>query len=267
MRASQGRDRPLKVGIIGFGAIGREVLRILRSERCEPAAVLVREAREDMPGIRFVHALADFLAADHDVIVECAGQTALRDCAVAVLSAGIDLVPASMGVLADDAFRGAVARASAQGRGPVRIPGGAMAGIDGLVAARAIGIDRVLYRGTMPAGSLKRVGSGELPAAVHALVFAGTAREAVSRFPKNANLAATIALAGVGFDRTRVELFVDPVATHNIHELEAEGVFGQLHVTVSGPRICEASASSRIVPGSLAHAALGSTYSLLPGEQ
>ncbi|CPL54796.1 L-aspartate dehydrogenase [Bordetella pertussis] len=82
----------------------------------------------------------------------------------------------------------------------------------------------------------------------------------MARFPKNVNLTGTIALAGIGFDRTRVEMLIDPDATANVHELLARGEFGDFHARVSGLRISESSPSSRIVAGSLAQAALGSGF-------
>lgn len=135
---------------------------------------------------------------------------------------------------------------------------GAIPGIDGLVAARHVGIDSVLYRGTVPPQGLE--GVGPVQGQDKVLVFRGTAREAVSRFPKNVNLTGTIALAGIGFDRTRVEVWVDPIAKTNLHELYAEGTFGKFSVSISGVRIAPGSPSSRLVTGSLVQAALGSNY-------
>ncbi len=85
----------------------------------------------------------------------------------------------------------------------------------------------------------------------------------MNRFPKNVNLTGTIALAGIGFDRTRVEVWVDPTATTNLHELHAEGAFGKFSVSINGVRIAPGSPSSRLVAGSLVQAALGSNYTSL----
>jgi aspartate dehydrogenase len=64
------------------------------------------------------------------------------------------------------------------------------------------------------------------------IFFRGSAREAVYRFPANANVAAISALAGIGFDRTNVELVADPNIGENCHHLTACGDFGALHIKV-----------------------------------
>lgn len=260
----------LTIGLIGYGAIGRSVQAIVAgSTHCKLAAILTRSPVQDAAGVPVVHALEQLLGLQCNVVIECAGQAALRSYAVGVLESGSDLVVASVGALVEDGLRRDVVGAAARGGSVVRIPSGAMVGIDGLAAARLVGLDTVTYCGTMPPHALKNFESAA-PIESSTLVFDGTAREAVSRFPKNANLTGTIALAGLGFDATRVQLVLDPQATANVHELTASGAFGSFHVKVCGNRISESSPSSRIVPGSLVQAALGSGFSRLvpqPGDE
>jgi aspartate dehydrogenase len=87
------------------------------------------------------------------------------------------------------------------------------------------------------------------------VVFEGNAREAAQRYPKNANVAATIALAGIGFEATRVRLLADPAAGSNVHVLEAQGAFGRLAAEASATPL-PGSTSSAIVAGSLVRAVL-----------
>ncbi len=253
----------LSVGIIGFGALGSAACELIsRDGRARVAGVFARRVQRPREGLCVVRSLDELLALRPGVVIECAGQQALRDYGLRVLASGAHMVTASVGALADDGFRRELLAAGVASGAQMRIPSGAMVGIDGLAAARHTGLDNVTYRGTMPPHALKNYESAtELTG--RTLVFEGNAREAVARFPKNANLTGTIALAGIGFGNTRVEIYVDPAATANIHELQASGEFGRFDIKVSGNRISDASPSSRIVAGSLVQAALGSSFTLI----
>src|SRR5690606_34624506 len=140
-----------------------------------------------------------------------AGHEALSQYGVAALNQGSDLVIVSIGALAhDDLWQELQAAAT---RSKIILPAGAVAGIDALSAARRGGLDAVSYSARKPPASL----SSELPSDRETIVFEGSAREAALKFPKNANVAATIALAGIGFDATRVRIVADPGVTENIH--------------------------------------------------
>jgi len=219
-------------------------------------------------GTRHETQLPELLQARPDVVIECAGQAALRDYGPAVLRAGIDLVPASVGLLADDAVLDAFGEASRAGGGHLRLASGAVAGIDAIIAARRLGLDTVRYRFVMsPAAWGHAADEAERIAGATAsqhVAYRGNAREAALRFSKHANVTATIALAGVGFERTEVEIVVDTQAVANRHEIEARGEFGELSIAVQGRRISESSPSSRLVAGSLFSAAVGSGCATLP---
>jgi len=237
---------PERVALIGFGAIGRAVAEGLLADAAGPAlvGVLVRpgrvdEARRALPaGVAVAATLPELLALGPDLVVECAGQEAVRALGEEVLAAGPDLMVISTGALAEARVHDRlVARARAAGS-RVLVPAGAIAGLDGLGALRLAGLTRVTYvsvkppeawRGT-PAEDSVDLGALREPA----IVFEGSAREAALAFPKNANLAATVALAGLGLDATRVRLVADPAASGNTGRIEAESAIGTMRVEMAG---------------------------------
>ena len=253
----------LSIGLIGFGALGGSIHRILGTiSGCRVSGVFTHARVDSLSDDLQAESFEQFLEMGHDVIVECAGQAALKQYGLAVLKSGAHLVTASVGSLVDDELRNGLLKAASESGVSVRLPSGAMVGIDGLAAARHVGIESAVYRGTMHPDALRNYES-DAAIAGRTKIYVGTARDAVARFPKNANLTGTIALAGIGFDRTKVELYLDPALTANMHELEVHGDFGHFQVQVVGKRISDASPSSRIVAGSLAQAALGSSFTTL----
>lgn len=198
----------MSIALIGRGAIGSWL-----EARITPSPIMVRRG-DALPMV--------------DVVVEAAGHGALETYGVAALKQGSDLVIASIGALAHEELWERLQAAARRSR--ILLPAGAIAGIDALSAARRGGLDSVRYSSRKPPGSL----SDTLPTDRESMVFEGNAREAALQFPKNANVAATIALAGIGFEKTEVHIIADPTLTQNVHVLEASGAFGTLSMTISG---------------------------------
>jgi aspartate dehydrogenase len=198
----------MKIALIGLGAIGSWI-----ADRLDAEPVIVRRG-DALPMT--------------DVVVEVAGHSALAQYGAAALEQGSDLVIASIGALADDALWLSLQRAAT--RAKILLPAGAVAGIDALAAARLGGLDSVRYSSRKPPASL----SAALPPDCESIVFDGNARDAALQFPKNANVAATIALAGIGFENTEVRIIADPTLTQNVHVLEARGAFGSFSMTIAG---------------------------------
>ena len=232
--------------VIGFGAIGRMVVDELDNAG-GPAAVcgvLVRPSR--LAGTRaalperitVLTDVVDALRLDPDLIVECAGQGAVIDFGEEILAAGCDFMVIAIGALADDDLRARLTEA-AQGTGArLTLPAGAIAGIDGLAALRLGGLDQVRYISIKPPVAWKGTpadGPYDLDAmTAKTTIFTGPARDAARLYPKNANIAAIVALAGLGLDETEIELVADPAVTDNIGRIEAEGRYGRLSVELSG---------------------------------
>ena len=219
----------VRLAIIGYGAITDEVVRVLaeRDQLASLAAVLVRpgrldEARDKAAGrFRVFAKLDELLAAGPDIVAECAGHGAMRDYAVEILRAKVPLICSSVGVLADKAFAAALPNTD-----KLLIPSGAIAGVDGLLAARTAGLKEARYTSIKPPAAWIGTPAEAKVGKARTVLFEGTAREAALCYPKNVNVGVTVALAGLGMDRTRVSLVSDPQASGPLGIIEASGDFG-----------------------------------------
>lgn len=230
-----------EIGVIGHGAMARYLGARLQGSAARLVAVLARPGREaaarEALGVAAV-TTAEELAARADLVVDCAGHEGLRAHGAALLAAGCPVITLSLGALADEALHAALTQAAARGGTHLRLASGAIGGLDALSAAAVGGLDRVRYTGTKPPtgwrGSPAEAVLDLDRLTAPATHFEGSARDAALRYPKNANVAAAVALAGLGFDATQVRLVADPATTRNTHRIEAEGAFGRLNVTISG---------------------------------
>lgn len=228
----------MRLGIIGFGNIATTLLERLPamlpaplenlSVLCLPGSLenVRHSLAQDFAGaaveIAVVASAEALLSCKPDLVIECAGHAAIVSHVAPVLRAGIDVVMVSIGALSDAGLDVELRAAARAGGAHLILPAGAVGGIDLLSALGAAGALEVTYRGTKPpaawAGTPAQdvVDLGAL--SKKTVFFTGNAREAASAFPKNANVAATLALAGAGFEATKVQLAADPAALGNVHE-------------------------------------------------
>ncbi|MFV3077354.1 aspartate dehydrogenase [Niveispirillum fermenti] len=215
--------------MIGYGAIGAEIAATLDriGEADSLVATLVRPGREAPAAVADADAL---LAARPGIVLECAGHGAVAEYGPAVLRAGIDLVISSVGALADPVLAGRLREAEQAGGGRALLPAGAIAGLDGLVAARLMGISQATYTSYKPPHAWRGTAAEKVLDLDHAeperTFFQGSAREAALAYPKNANVSVAVSLAGIGLDRTRVRLVSSRHVTDPLGVIEAEGEFG-----------------------------------------
>jgi aspartate dehydrogenase len=230
----------VKIALIGNGSIAKLVAQFCatRANRLQVVAALgLPSEKTSAGGYPLVHTLPDLLAFAPDIVVECAGHSAVAAYAAPVLDAGYNLIIVSTGSLADAMLWNAVRAAAERSTARVKLVAGALPGIDALSAAKLAGLTKVKLRSTKPPQAWK----GTPAEKTHNLdavtgptvIFAGNAREAALNFPKNANVAATAALAGIGFEATTVELVADPGVIQNVHRLEAEGAFGAMTLQIN----------------------------------
>jgi aspartate dehydrogenase len=226
----------VRIGLAGFGNVGQELARRLTANII-PEAGLAAAAARDLAKARVNAAkfspapeivpLAE-LSARSDIVVECATAESFPEIARTVLTAGKYLIAVSAGGVPNCPEMTELARAHG---GRVRIASGAMPGLDIIRCAAEGGITRVHLRSRIKPDSMTReryvLDRGHdfaaQPPAAPVKVFEGSAGEAAAAFPRHFNVAVSLSLAGIGFDRTTVEVWADPGIPGAIHHIEVEG--------------------------------------------
>ena len=236
----------LKIAMIGCGAIGAGVLELVRGDPdlLVETVVLPPGAHEQAgcalaayaPQARVATQLED--TDRPDLVVECAGHAAIEQHVLPALARGIPCLVTSVGALSAPGMVQRLEQAARQGKTQVQLLSGAIGGIDALSAARVGGLESVVYTGRKPPQAWKGTPAErdiDLDALTDArCVFDGSAEQAAQLFPRNANVAATLSLAGLGLQKTRVRLYADPAVTENVHHVEARGAFGSFELTMRG---------------------------------
>ncbi len=248
------QEDSLKLGVIGYGAISRFLIEQLKSEPDIEIVSVFAVPAVDAGQVRAAHSIEELLRSGPDMVVECAGHEALRQCGAAVIEAGKDLLVASVGALADPALEKSLRDASKSG-GRLLIPAGALGGLEALRTARAAGLQTVDYVGRKAPAAWKGTAAEtlvDLAGVKCATTFLECdARTAALRFPQNANVVAALALAGVGFERTKVRLIVDPDASGNHHAYVASGEFGEISASIRSKTLPSNTKTSVLAPFSL----------------
>ena len=235
------------VMFIGYGSMARKVHEMLPKNvvlstvlsSTRSAAKIKAELGESIEVITSV----DDLVKMPDLAIEMSGQDGLKEHAIKILEKSILLGIVSVGAFTDESFAVLLADTADAYNVKIHILAGAVAGIDGINAASLAGLSEVIYQGRKHPSSWHGSYADQLidydNLVESTVFFTGTAREAATLFPDNSNVAATIALAGVGLDKTTVELIADPTLEHNIHHIMAAGVFGKLEISMTGLPLVE----------------------------
>jgi aspartate dehydrogenase len=265
--------RDLRIGIAGLGAIGSEVARRLDAglPGLTLAAVAVRDpdqmnrtlGRRDLEIASFTR-----MAETCDVVVECLPPALFPEVAVPVVAAGRILMPLSVGQLLSHWRLVGAARASGA---RILVPTGALLGLDAVRAAAEGEIHSVTLVTRKPPAGLE--GAPHLVRQNLSLaslrdplrVFAGSAREAALGFPANVNVAAALSLAGIGPDRTQVEIWADPSVTRNTHRIDVDADSARFSMTIEGVPSLSNPRTGRLTPLSVVAALRGLVSELKVG--
>jgi aspartate dehydrogenase len=231
----------MQIALIGCGAIGTALLELVQDDAGLQIAAIV------VPDAAAAQATAARLAPQAlivptvpvdgiDLVVEAAGHAAIEQHVLPALARGVPAIVASVGALSAPGLPEQLEAAARQGKTQVQLIAGAIGAIDALAAARIGGLDSVRYTGRKPPGAWTGTpaeqGRDLAALKTETVIFEGSAREAATLYPKNANVAATVSLAGLGLDRTQVRLIADPGVSENVHQVEAAGAFGRFELTM-----------------------------------
>lgn len=245
----------LRVAIIGHGAIANYVRAKLRDLNVTEVAQVVRPGKEDTAKAPPLISDLNDLPSRPDLVIDCGGHQALAAHGPVALSMGIDMLTVSLGALADRQVERSLQDAALRGGARLQILSGAIGGLDALRSAAAGTISEVSYTGRKPPNGW-RGSPAEAVIDLDAITtptthFSGTARDAALQYPKNANVAAAVAFAGIGLDGTHVQLIADPTVSENIHEVAATGDFGTFHFTIAGKGLPDNPRSSSLAAMSI----------------
>jgi aspartate dehydrogenase len=237
------KREPLKIGLAGLGAVGLEVAR--RIEAGIPGLVLTavsvrdaEKARRNLPPIGDSIAVlaVEALAQTCDVVVECLPPAMFRTVASSTIERGRLFMPLSVGQLLEN--WDFVARAKQTGA-RILVPTGGLIGLDAVRAAAEGTVRSVTMITRKPPNGLE--GAPYLVEREISLkhlkeplkVFDGAARDGARGFPANVNVAAALSLAGIGPDRTRLEIWADPALDRNTHRIEVDADTAQFSMSIA----------------------------------
>ena len=231
----------LKIGLVGCGTIGTEICKAIDDGSIDVELYAIYDRKkEHVSNLKSILKKTEPQVLDIvemvknvDLVVECASQRAVYEVVPTALHSRCDLMIMSVGALADKKLRDMVFNLAKQYDRKVYLPSGAITGLDGLKSASIAKIYSVILTTQKPpqgfAGAPYIIQNNidlEKITSITTL-FEGTANEAVKAFPANVNVAATLSLAGIGFEDTKVKIIANPALTRNVHEISVEGEFGK----------------------------------------
>jgi aspartate dehydrogenase len=214
----------IKIGVAGCGALGTIVCNALAQgiDGYDFTAVSdIQDTSFDVPNVTF-----NDLATQCDMVVECLPPAIVPDLAKAVLGKNKTLVMISACAML---LHPEIKDMANQSKGRLLVPSGAIAGLDAISALKIAGIDSATIATTKPPKGLqgaphvvsKKIDLENLTEPK--MIFRGNAYDAAKAFPANVNVAATLSIAGIGPDKTMVEVWADPNASGNKHEIIVTG--------------------------------------------
>ena len=235
-----------KIGLLGCGAIGTQIALAIDSGKIPATLTHVydssKQASENLvsklqnkPEIVDNHHLLS--SNPVDIVVEAASQEAVKDVALSVLQNRRDLLVMSVGAFLDESIFDVLSDACKEFKKTIYLPSGAIGGLDAIKSVKDE-LDSVIITTTKHPRSLKGakffensdINLDKLTEPTP--IFDGMAKDAVSEFPANINVAALLSLCGLGSEKTKVRIIADPNTDKNTHRIDATGKFGKMQFVI-----------------------------------
>ncbi len=235
----------IKIGLVGTGAIGKEIARAI-DDGTIPAKLVAIWDRQVEEAEEFALTLGqkprvlplEGLVEASNLVVEAASQAAVGEVALAALSKSKNVMIMSVGALADKQLLERITALAREHHCSIYVPSGAIGGLDAVKSAAVKRIESVTITTRKPAKGLKGApfvvrNNLDLDSYVEPTeIFSGPAAVAIREFPANVNVAASLSLVGIGFEKTIVKVVVDPTIDRNVHEIHVKGDFGDFHAKI-----------------------------------
>ena len=235
-----------RIGLLGCGAIGTQIALAINSGQVQAelthvydydkskAESLVARLDKKPTIVENPHLLS---SNNVDLVVEAASQDAIKNHALSIIQNRKDLMIMSVGALLDESVFDILFDACHEFKKRIYLPSGAIAGLDAIKSVKselesvtlvttknpkALAGAKFFEAKNMDVNSIKE----------KTTIFEGAAKEAVTLFPANINVAALLSLAGLGSEKTLVKIVADPNTNKNTHQIEASGIFGKISIQV-----------------------------------
>ena len=211
----------MKIGMLGCGKIGKTLLKEIRDHEYGEVIFVQDPAAEESvvsacaPGAKLIREPEDDCYAKADLVIECATSAALKPNLERILKQS-DLFLFSVTSFADPQFEADARALTAKYGTHIYSPHGAILGLDGILDGRS-DWESITIETTKNPASLGRDDQE------YTVLYEGPTREACSLYPRNVNVHAAVAMAGIGFEKTHSKIISDPAVSTNAHEIHREG--------------------------------------------
>jgi aspartate dehydrogenase len=225
-----------RIGLLGIGAIGRDVVEYLSAPHKDREFFVLRRSDDqlDLPHVHQLRSIDDLISVRPDIVVEAAGHHALEHSVPALLRAGVPVIAASVGSLVQENGSGLMAdvlkKLADDHHARLLLPAGAIGGLDYIGAVAHLPDLRIVYTSRKPPAAWhdeltkQKIDPASLKNEL--ALFEGSVAAAAALYPRNLNVAATLALACGRPETVSVRVVVDPAARGNIHEIVCESCAG-----------------------------------------